>query len=137
MSNHFKLTENERLQKLPSGQQPIIYSRVGWARTYLKKAGLLEDPRRGYVKITQKGIDVLKENPPVINVKYLNKFPEFIKFRKKRNQQIGSISSDEENVIVSIPPDEMIEKGMEVLNANIAEELLEKINRNKPYFFEK
>ena len=59
---------------LPSGRQPYIDNRVGWARTYLKKAGLLEYPSRGHVKITEKGIAILKENPKKIDIKYLEQF---------------------------------------------------------------
>ena len=59
----------------------------------MKKAGLLEDPRRGYVKIRGKGIDVIYKDPPQINVKFLNKFPDFVKFHSKRSQQIQAFSS--------------------------------------------
>lgn len=81
ISDQFNLTETERNALLPSGKQPIIYNRVGWACTYLKKAGLLALPQRGVMEITDRGKKVLAENPPAINVKYLEKFPEFIEFR--------------------------------------------------------
>ena len=71
LADHFSLTEEEKSELLPSGQQPLFYNRVGWARTYLKKAGLLEDPRRGYFRITERGKDVLKEKPTKIDMKYL------------------------------------------------------------------
>jgi len=57
----FQLTEEEKQQMLPSGLQAVIFNRVGWARTYLKKAGLLEDPKRATFKITNRGLDLLKE----------------------------------------------------------------------------
>ena len=63
MIKYFNLTEEERSQLLPSGKQEIIYNRVGWARSHLKIAGLLDDPKRGYVKITQLGINTMKKNP--------------------------------------------------------------------------
>jgi len=56
---HFDLTEDERKELLPSGTQATFNNRVGWARTYMKKAGLLESPRRGYFKITEKGMQAL------------------------------------------------------------------------------
>jgi restriction system protein len=59
ISSMFKLTEDERKRVLPSGQQYIIDNRVGWARTYLKKAGLLDSTRRSYFKITKLGLEVL------------------------------------------------------------------------------
>ena len=138
MAIHFSLTENEKQELLPSGQQLIIHNRVGWARTYLKKAGLLNDPKRGYVEINEKGISVLTKNPPEINVKFLNQFPEFQEFRKKRNKQIedSNESTEYENDESNLPPNEMVEKGVELINADLAEELIGKIERNTPTFFE-
>jgi restriction system protein len=134
MSNHFSLTEEEKEELLPSGQQSVIHNRVGWARTYLKKAGLLSDPKRGYAEINKMGIEVLEKKPNEINVKFLNRFPEFKEFRKKRNKQIevAEFETDE----TDIPPNEMIERGIELINADLAEELLGKIERNTPAFFE-
>ena len=67
----FKLSENERKEPLPSGQQPIFDNRVGWAKTYLKKAGLLDSPQRALIRITPRGEEVLKKNPSSINLKIL------------------------------------------------------------------
>ncbi len=61
LSEEFGLSEEDRTKLLPSGQQPIFYNRVGWARTYLKKAGLLIYPKRGYLKITEKGKEVVED----------------------------------------------------------------------------
>jgi len=65
---HFSLTDEEKNQLLPSGKQEIIYNRVGWARSHLKIAGLLEDPKRGYVKITQLGTETIAKNPNLRNI---------------------------------------------------------------------
>lgn len=62
LAEEFGLTEPERKELLPSGQQPVFDNRVGWARTYMKKAGLLETTRRGYFRITDRGLEVLKQN---------------------------------------------------------------------------
>ena len=139
LSKFFNLTEEERKELLPSGQQAKIDNRVAWARTYLKKAGLLEDPKRGYVQISEKGVDVISQNPDTINVKFLNQFPEFQEFRKRRKvKNIDSISTNtiehEENDELS--PNELLEKGIELINADLAEDLLGKIERNSPAFFE-
>ncbi len=55
ISRQFKLTPEERGTLLPSGKQEIIVNRVGWARTYMKKAGLLISPQRGIIEITDRG----------------------------------------------------------------------------------
>lgn len=67
----FKLTEQEKEELLPSGTEPIIRNRVRWARLYMEKAGLLETTRRGFYRITNRGLEVLRENPPENNFKIL------------------------------------------------------------------
>src|ERR1041385_8133753 len=69
LANHLKLTEQERTELLPSGRQPIFDNRVGWATTYFKKAGLLSSSKRGFFKITQRGLDLLETKPLKVNVK--------------------------------------------------------------------
>src|SRR3990170_4455432 len=71
LAEHFNLSEEERKEVLPSGQQSIFDNRVSWVRTYLKKAGLLESSKRGVFKITQRGIDFLTKNPSELNNKTL------------------------------------------------------------------
>jgi restriction system protein len=72
LSDHFNLSDTERRELLPSGKQARFDNRVGWACTYLKKAGLLAYPARGKFQITQRGLDILAQKPPRIDVKYLN-----------------------------------------------------------------
>src|SRR5689334_12252332 len=81
LAKQFNLTEDERKELLPSGTAFLFSNRVGWARTYLKKAGLLDSQRRGIIYITDRGKKTLSENLSEINVKYLSQFPEFIEFR--------------------------------------------------------
>jgi restriction system protein len=73
------LSKQEKALRLACGHI-LIYNRVAWARTYLVKAGLLVGTKRGYFKITQKGIDVLKKNPSVINHRLLKQFPNYVEF---------------------------------------------------------
>lgn len=51
LADQFKLSDEERRELLPSGQQAIFNNRVSWARTYSKKAGLLEPTRRGHIPL--------------------------------------------------------------------------------------
>ena len=60
---------------------------MSWARTYLKKAGLIESFKEGNHRITKRGLEVLKENPERIDIKYLEKYPEFIEFRKGKKDE--------------------------------------------------
>jgi restriction system protein len=134
---HFQLTEEERNQLLPSGKQEIIDNRVGWARSHLKIAGLLEDPKRGYVKITQLGTETVAKNPKDINVKFLNQFKKYREYNVNRRNNINIKDNEIEKEVEETPPLEMIETGIEILNNELAERLLEKINNNSPAFFEK
>jgi restriction system protein len=80
LATHFNLSDTERRELLPSGKQARFDNRVGWACTYLKKAGVLVYPFRGKFQITQRGLDILAQKPPRIDVKYLKQFPEYLDF---------------------------------------------------------
>src|SRR6202035_2748562 len=83
LADIFQLTDAERTELLPSGQQAVFHNRVAWANTYLKKAELLRAPRRGVFTITDRGKRVLAQNPPKIDLKLLEQFPEFLAFKAK------------------------------------------------------
>jgi len=139
ISKTFNLTEAERIEPLPSGQQPIIDNRVGWARTYMKKAKLLETPKRGYLKITERGLNELRKKPDKININFLNRFPEFVEFRTvKRETTNGAQSTFTEQTELDQEdtPDELLERGYASILASLSEELLDKVRRNPPDFFE-
>lgn len=91
LAEQFGLTEDERRELLPSGKQLTFDNRVGWARTYMTKAGLLEVPRRSHFVITPRGKEVLASGPKNIDVNYLERFPEFIAFRSLRRERIESL----------------------------------------------
>src|SRR5712692_5371405 len=80
LATQFKLTDDERQQRLPSGRVAVFDSRVGWGKTYLEKAGLLATARRGAYRITDAGKAVLAENPPRIDKAYLMRFESFRAF---------------------------------------------------------
>src|SRR5688572_339281 len=76
IATHFKLTAVDREELLPTGNQTRLDNRVGWARTHLKKAGLIDSVRRGVFRIAQRGQDVLAQKPAAVSLKFLNQFPE-------------------------------------------------------------
>ena len=106
LADEYQLTQEEREELLPSGTQPIFYNRVGWARTYLKQAGLLEPTRRNFSKITEKGKEVLKQNPDQINMKFLEKFPQYLEFRDRKREK----KDEQETAVVTeeLSPEEII-----------------------------
>mgnify|MGYP005609541003 FL=1 len=133
LSDEFALTKEERKELLPSKTQDVITNRIGWARTYLKKAGLLEDTRRGYFKITERGLSVLSENLEKLSTKYLQKFDEFIAFHEKHTEKD---TSSEMELTIEATPEEMLETGFAKLSENLIDDLLAKIGESSPSFFE-
>ncbi len=133
LSDEFVLTKEEREELLPSKTQDVISNRIGWARTYMKKAGLLEDTRRGYFKITERGQSVLSENLDKISTKYLGQFDEFKAFREKHIEK--EIEPDI-TLSVDATPEEMLENGFAKLSENLVDDLLSKISECSPSFFE-
>ena len=134
LADQFNLTIDERKELLPSGQQEVFVNRVGWARTYLKKAGLLEAPKRGVLRITDRGIEVLKANPAEINNKLLSQFSEFKEFKTRRRKQV---EDTEETVEQNKTPEEAFESAYENLRTELAGEIIDHLRQCDPGLFEK
>lgn len=136
LAKKFGLTDEERKILLPSGQQPIFDNRVGWARTYLVKAGLLYSPKRGYFKITKRGLETLKDPPKKIDNEYLSRFPEFVEFRTRHKSPQEKDLKLLKNYNESTPED-LIAIGYQKLRHELATQLLDRIMSCPPSFFEK
>src|SRR5262245_54405421 len=125
VADHFGLTDEERQRVLPSGQQSYINNRVGWAKSYMKKAGLIENPSRGRVRITEEGRAVLLESPPSINCEYLKKYPSFVEFWKEKRKSVsdeGDQSPSNGQPQDEQTPDEAIEADYKDNRAALADE---------------
>ena len=133
----FGLTSEERKELLPSGQQYPFDNRIGWARTYMKKAGLIESTRRGYFKITEKGLKVLDEAPEEINVRFLKKFPEFVEFQTLKREKSEEEKERETAEKDLLTPEESIESSYQRLRQNLAVDLIQQVKNCSPSFFEK
>ena len=131
----FNLSQEEQTELLPSGQQAVFTNRVAWARFYLKKAGLIDSPRRGSLKITERGLSVLATSPATIDNKFLDQYQEFKEFREssKSPQVEKSATSTEEELQT---PEENLEQAHQRIRSELAEELLQKILTCSPAFFE-
>ena len=140
LAKHFQLSAAERKELIPSGRQAIFDGRVHWARTYLLKAGLLEAPRRGVVCIAPLGKQVLGENPPFIDVKFLKQFPKFQEFHaysapSKNGEE--STSPESSPGATEQTPEEALEAAYQNLRNTLADNLLERVLSCEPTFFEK
>lgn len=135
LAREFKLTPPEREELLPSGNQSIFENRVGWARTYLKKAGLVDSPRRGCVRITPRGQEVLAMAPDRIDNRFLSRFPEFLEFQGKKEEQANVLSAA--TPLVTETPEELLESAYQSLRDQLANDLLATIKSASPAFFER
>jgi restriction system protein len=135
LADVFNLSDEEKKGLLPSGQQTVFDNRVGWARTHLKKAVLLEYPKRGFFQITDRGKDLLIQNPTKINIKFLNQFPEHIDFL---NSKKDNDKSEPEIIEISeTTPQESIEFGYQKIRKELELELLNRVKSCSPDFFER
>ena len=134
-----KLTDEDMKEMLPSGIQSTFFNRVGWASTYMKKAGLLEATRRGYYRITERGQELLKKQPKIINVKLLKQYPEFLEFQQLKGTRSGDkvSSSGDAPDISTDTPSEALETAYENLRDELADELLSRLKKSSPSFFER
>ena len=136
LAQSFNLSEDERKELLASGTQPIFDNRVAWAKTYLKKAGLLDSPKRGTVRITQIGLDTLKSNPERIDTKYLKQFQSFIEFQNISKTESNTVEIEEERSNEQTP-EEILDKAYQGIRKALASELISKIIDLSPTFFER
>jgi len=133
----FQVTDEERKELLASGNQAIFDNRVGWAKTYLKKAGLLDSPKRATFVITDLGRQTLAKKPERIDAKYLRQFPAFLEFQ---NVSRNDNEAEEEITTVAIneqTPEESLDKAYQRIRKTLASELLNKVIELSPTFFER
>ena len=137
LAEEFHLSDEERQQLLPSGRYPTFDNRIAWAKTYLKKAGLIDQPRRAYFQITERGREALKSSPSLINMKFLEQFPEYVAFKENseqveaQQQMVPSLSAQSET------PEELIESGARTIRKELAGEILQRVKSCPPAFFER
>lgn len=139
LAKQLDLTDEDLKEMLPSGISSTFVNRVGWAATYMKKAGLLEATRRGYFRITTRGQELLKKQPKVINVKILKQYPEFLEFQQLKGTRSGAKGSSSGSPPDSstATPSEALESAYENLRDELADELLARLKKSSPSFFER
>jgi len=133
LAQEFGLTEEERYALLPSGVQGIFVNRVAWAKSHLKMAGLLENPRRGVFKVTARGAEVVQDKPAAINLRFLSQFPEYVQFRNFRRRK----EEEEQDSDQPTTPEESFENAYEKIRTEISAEVLNRLKGCSPGFFER
>lgn len=133
MITYFNLDNAALAELLPSGRQTVFANRIGWARTYLKKAGLIDSPTRAMFVITQQGLNTLQDNPVIINNDYLMRFESFREFQNvydDTNLSIALTNSTNET------PDDTFEESFKRINESLADDLLSEVIKLSPTAFE-
>lgn len=132
IAKKFELTDEERNEMLPSGQQRRLDNRVGWSRSHLTKAGLLETTKTSHFRITSEGLKVLQAQPPKIDVIFLDKYAGHLEFRKGPTKGPKPPEPGGEQ-----SPKETIENSYQKLREDLAQEILATIKKQSPAFFER
>ncbi|HBD99560.1 MAG TPA: hypothetical protein DC060_15355 [Gemmatimonadetes bacterium] len=131
LGDEMQLSPEDRAEVLPSGKQQKYINRIAWARTYLKKAGLLASPGRGLVQITDRGKDLLGDPPDRLNVKFLKQYSEFREFHEYKGEpgddSVGLVSEE-----IDETPEDILERVHRSLRNELAEELLERVKQAPP-----
>jgi restriction system protein len=138
VADKFNLSQEDRKELLPSGSQSIVNNRVGWARTYLKKANLIENEKRGHFKITQTGLELLKKEDN-ITIDILEQYPSFNEFKYGNNDNKDIIKNTNlfpKEQIEILSPKEQIENSYSQLRNELMSDILEEIKKQTPEFFE-
>lgn len=133
LAKQFGLTDKELNQFLPSGVAKTFPNRVAWAKSYLKMAGLLENTKRSYFRITESGKKLFEDHPTEINIKTLKKLPTYQERTGRTKDE--DLSSDIDTQ-TSATPEEVLESSYLKIRKNLSQELLLKIKSCSPSFFE-
>ena len=138
LSGKFNLSDEERSERLPSQGQPTMYNRVLWAKTYLKKSGLILSPKRGVVAISKRGEEVLGKDIDKINITFLKQYPEFNEFQNSRKQEENKKSEITHEIedMQQDPLTTLLDVQSTINNA-LADDLMDMIMSKDPYFFER
>ncbi len=141
LAKSYNLTDDEKKELLPSGVAFLFENRVHWARFHVKKAGLVDSFKRGTITISQRGLDVLKKNPSLINLSFLKQFPEFNEHNATKNEK-NSIADSAgieltNDTIEDQTPEEIIGNAYLEIRSVLAQEIINKVVSLSPNYFEK
>lgn len=138
MATHFTLSTDERIAMLPSGKATVIQSRTHWALTYLKQAGLLQSPKRGWYAISPLGIQTLATRPKHIDNEFLMQFQGFLDFRSRTRstENDGASTTEREARVPEVAPDEALVSAYGRLRGAIEAEVLDALSEVAPSLFE-
>ena len=135
LAKHYNLSEEEIAERVPSGQQTKLTNRISWIFIHLERAKLIEKTRRGFYKISVRGLNLLSQNPSRIDLKVLQQFPEYVEFKKrksgKKNDSLEIVNAEQNET-----PEIILDRAYKEIRIALAVEIIEKIKSCSPLFFE-
>ena len=134
--SHTGLTPEQCAVLLPSKVTTLVNNRIGWVRTYLYKAGLISQVSRGNYHISAAGLKAIQDNPNGFDVRFLKTLPAFQDWGKSFSTETWT-GSDKNNDGNLKTPHETLESSYHDIMSSVAEELLDRIKKASPAFFEK
>lgn len=137
LAAEFKLSPADHAEMLPSGKQSVFDNRVGWAKTYMEKAGLLETVRRGVYRITKTGKGVLAEKPAKIDKEFLKRFTPFQEFLALQREGSDEQVTSAPETASPATPQEQLEAAYRSIRQKVESEVLQAVLNASPAFFEK
>ncbi len=135
LASRFSLSQADVAEMIPSGRVTTFQNRVGWAATYLYRTKLIDRPKRAVYRITDRGRDVLKQNPDRVDLTALSHFPELEEFRQSRTAPTDAGGLDT-SAADELTPEERIDRAHQELRSALAAELLDRVSDQSPEFFE-
>lgn len=133
-SDEMSLSDTDKAETLSSGEN-TLHNRVSWAKTYLKKAGLIQSPRRACFSLTDEGRKAFDKGADCVTLKYLEQFDAFVAFKGKSAS--NNDNTEDTSVIETKSPQEQIEDALNELNEELASDLMTEIMKISPYEFER
>lgn len=138
LAEQFSLTPEERREMLPSGRAKMFDNRVGWAKTYISAAGLIEAPRRAVLIITEKGVQALVDHPKTIDLRVLAKLNGSRSVRERRRDEKPELEQERDvGIEIHETPEEAVENAYLKLRNDVEREIVAKILANPPEFLER
>lgn len=120
----------EQLEQTTKSGDILINNRIDWGKSYLKKGGFIEFPKRGYVRITEKG---KKHSASNLTLNEVESSENFLEFYNEEDQKKETTPSRVQNA----SPQDLIDEGFKAIEIQLKDELLEKLKEMDPYYFEK
>lgn len=140
VARQLTLTPEDLAERLPSGGSAVFDGRLGWAKTYLKKAEMIASPQRGRLTITPAGKELLDSGSPITNALLAERSSTFTDFYRPKNNVIPASATQPDAPVlvedVQETPQETLEHAYSLINDQLADDLLTEVLQQSPAFFE-